>query len=466
MTVLKSPPPSRLPSHLAPYRRNLALLKITAVCRHWRSIASEYATLWTNIAFSTSSPSEIKCATLFFARSKGALLSVQILDSGDTRHPSSERLLKKIAGQSHRISACELSSPSPAFWGYWSFHAPNLQKLKTNSHGMEIRPIFRGETPRLETVSVLYHSPWPLGRFALLRRADLRNNNRSVTLVSLLDALRGCELLERLALHGYYNLERTNPPPATVSLPRLNQLDFFSSDSALILSCLNTPSLNGPLIIFNSNPYRHILCSLPEPRDDTPYLRGITKLQVILNSYSAEYYVAGYRGEGPPAFYVGVCGVGHWFRWTWVHESIKALTSFRQFSNIRALTFSTDALAVPWDAWLPKLPSVRELAVSCPRTEGLLTALLKYPPEGGLPFCPLLSSLALFRCGKYAVVDHVNLMEFVLSRYRMRRPLRTLKLHKDEWDCIRGLNQSWATLARTQCTFLQQWSTFQSLMHC
>ena len=463
--ALSSSSPSRIPSHLAPYHKNLVLLKITAVCRHWRFTASECATLWTNIAFSTSSPSAIKCATLFLTRSKGALLSVHIFDSGNRRHPSSEHLLKNVASQSHRISVCQLSSPSPEFWKNWSLPAPNLRKLTTHGHGTRILPAFCGETPRLEVITALYHTPWPLGKYAFLRWAELRNHNHMATFRSLLDALRGCELLEKLILHGYSRLGKTDPPPTALSLPRLGRLDLFSSDSALILGHLDAPSLKGPLIIFDSNPQRHILCALPEPRHDTPYLQGITKLHVVLSSHSAQYYVVGYREDGPPAFYVGVSGVGNWFRWTWIYESIKALTTSTHFSSIHSLIFSTDAPGVPWQMWLPNLSRVKELTVSCPRSEGLLTALLRTPPEGRLAFCPSLSSLALLRCGRCAVVDHVSLMELVLARYRMRRPLRWLKLHRDDWDWIRELDQTWVALAQTECTSFRPRSTFHTLTH-
>ena len=425
--------------------------------------ASECASLWTNIAFSTSEPSMIQCATLFFGRSKEALVSVHIWDSGETRDPSSIRLLKTIASRSHRISVCELSSASPTFWKYWSLPAPNLRKLMIQGHGVKTPPVFRGEIPRLDAFAALCHSPWPLGTYAILKKAELRNQNHHVTLESLLDKFRGCELLEKLSLHGYVRLGRAVPRPTALFLPHLRQLDLFSCDSALILEHLDAPSLTGPVIIFDSNPLRHIIQSLPRPEHAAPYLQGITKLHVVLNSYSAQYHVTGYRENGCLAFYVGVCGVEHWFKRTWIQESIEAVASFAHFFNIRSLTFSTDTATVPWNLWLPSLTRVRELTVSCPRSEGLLVALIGTPSDGGLPPCPALFSLALYRCGKCAVVDHVNLMEFVLTRYRVGRPLRMVKLHKDEWDWIRELDQSWTMLAQSQCTFFRPRSIFYSL---
>ena len=118
--------------------------------------------------------------------------------------------------------------------------------------------------------------------------------------------------------------------------------------------------------------------------------------------------------------------------------------------------FTTDTFVVPWDLWLSKLGHLRELTVSCPRSEGLIISLLGDSPSNGLQLCSSLRSLALYRCGRCAVVDHVGLMGLVVARYRAGRPLRRLKLHKDEWDWIQLLDKSWVTLAESQCTCFQR----------
>ena len=465
--MLKSPRTPSTPSSLGPHYENLGLLKLTAVCRRWRLVASDCATLWTSIAFSTSVRSTIQCATLFLGRSKEAMLSVHIWDSGNFRNPKilppCNELLEAIASQSHRLSTCELSSPSPEFWSYWSSPAPNLRNLTVQGYGAGISPIFCGQIPRLESITLLNYAPGPLGNYATLRQADLRNHNRSILLTSLLDALRGCERLEKLALHGYARLHHEVSYPPTVSLPLLSKFDLFSSDSALILEHLDTPSLTGPVIIFDSSPGDDILHALPRTQRGSPYLHGIMKLQVVLNSSTAQYYVAGYREDGSIALYIGVCGVGHWFRWTWARASIVAVASFVHFFTIRDLVFTSDAPVIPWDVWLPNLNDLRELTVSCPRSEGLLTSLLKAPLENGLPPCSSLRSLALYRCGRCAVVDHVGLMGFVASRYQAGRPIRELKLHKDEWDWIQLLDKSWVALAQFQCT-CSEWEIMKNAL--
>ena len=447
------------PSYLGPHRKNLALLKLTAVCRRWRLTASECAMLWTSIAFSTQDRTTVECATLFLGRSKEAMLSVHIWDPRNPRDleiaQPYEELVKAIARQSHRLSTCELSSPSPGFWSHWSFPAPNLRKLTVQGHGGRISPIFRGQAPRLESITSFYYVPWPLGNYAALTQADLRDHGRHMSLTSLLDALRGCEMLEKLTLHGYAHLSRDTPPLATVSLPRLIKIDFFSSDSALILAHLETPSLTGPVIILDSSPNQDILRSLPSAQHSMPFLQGIMKLHVVLNAHSAQYSVAGYRGDGSIVLYIAVCGVEHWLRWAWVVASITAVATFAHFSSVHDLTLSTDNVVVPWDLWLPNLSHLRELTISCPRSEGLLICLLGDSLENGLPLCPSLQSLALYRCGRCAVVDHVGLMGLVISRYRAGRPLRKLKLHKDEWYWIQELDNSWVALAQSQCAYFR-----------
>ena len=397
----------------------------------------------------------MQCATLFLGRSKQAMLSVHIWDSGGPRVTQScKRLLEVIASQSHRFSTCELSSSSPSFWSYWSSPAPNLRELTVQGQGVQISPIFSGQVPRLESITSFYHTPWWLGNYTALRQADLRNNGRQISLTSLLSALRECITLEKLSLHGYASLSRGAPRP--ISLPHLVKIDLFSSDAGLILEHLKTPSLTGPVIIFDSNPSLDILHSLPRTRDEMPYLQGIVKLYFVLNSYSTQYHVSGYREDGTLALYIGVCGVEQWFRWRWARASIEAVASFPYFSTICNLVFSTDTFDVPWHIWLPNLGHLGELTVTCPRSDGLLVSLLGTSPRDGLPICPSLRSLALYRRNISAALNHVGLMGLLVSRYRAGRPLRKLKLHKDEWNSIQQLSNSWAALPQSQCTCFRQ----------
>ena len=457
LALLHSPLSRFAPPNLGQYTRNMVLSKIIAVCRRWRSIASDCAILWTNITFSTTLLPTVQGATLFFSRSKEAMLSIHIWDparpAGDPKvEKASKMLLEAISSQSHRISLCELSSSSPKFWRNWTLPAPNLRKLIVR--GCCTNPpslMFGGITPRLENITSLHHTPWLLNNYAALRRAELRNCDHLARLETLLDALQGCEALEKLTLHGYARLRRGVPGPTPTLLPHLHEIDLLSCDSALILEYLDTPTLIGPVVIYDTNPRQNILQCLPGSNHNKPYLGGISELHVALDMYLARHYITGYYQDGRIAFYVGVHGVGDRVRWIWARSSIEAVASSAHFSEIHTLVFITDSLAIPWTMWLPNLTHIRKLSVSCPRSGDVLKALLATSPEDGSPFCPLLDSLAVYRCGKYAIVDHVSLAKFLLYRYRVERPLRRLSLHQDEWEWIRDLDEAWGFLIESQC---------------
>ena len=379
LELLRSQPSRLAPSHSGPYRRNTVLPKIIAVCRRWRSAALECAVLWTNIAFSTTLLSTVQCAQLFLSRSKDAMLSVYILDSACPAvdpevAKASQGLLKTISSQSHRISLCELSSSSPDFWRSWVLPAPNLLKLVVKGCCIETPPIFGGVIPRLQILTSLNHTAWPLGNYATLRKAELQNYDQHPSLTALLDALQGCEVLEKLILHGYTRMSQVVPGSTPILLPRLHQINLLSCDSALILECLDAPSLSGPVVIFDTSPRHHILQSLPSTQDKEPYLKGIVGLHVVFETHLARYHVSGYHEGGRLAFSITAQGVGYWARWTWTRSSIGAVASSVYFSNIRTLTFVTDCIMVPWGMWLPNLSHVRNLSVSCPRSEGILCA--------------------------------------------------------------------------------------------
>ena len=388
------------------------------------------------------------------------MLSVCIMNSypGDRETTRScKELLRAIFSQSHRLSTCDFSSTSSSFWNNWAFPAPKLRKLTIKGYGTGAPFGFHGQAPLLESVTLLHYLPWPLGNYPSLRQVDLWNReHRDVSLALLLDALRGCEVLEELALHGYAHLANEVSHPAPVPLPRLLKVDFFSCDSALILEHLETRSPECFVTIFDLNPGQDILRSLPRDQSRAlPYLWGITELRVVLHSYSSQYHIAGHREDGSVVLYIAARGVDR-SRWAWVRASIGAIASFSHFSSTRKLTLSTDIPFISWDMWLPNLNHLQDLTVSCPRSEGLLRGLLGSSPQTGLPFCPSLQNLALYQCGGCAIVDGLGLIKFVVSRYSAGRPLRQLSLHKGDWDRIQQLDSSWAALAQSQCACSRQ----------
>ena len=445
------------PPYLPPHRANLVLLEITAVCKHWRLVALGCAILWTKVAFSTSEPSTLWCARLFLARSKEAELSVYICDSERPEDPGISRsseeleLLENVSAQTHRISTCQLSSLFPDFWRYWASPAPNLRNLLVQGHGTEAPLVFRGEFPQLKTLTSLRYVTWPLGNYATLTHARLRNHGGRVTLTLLLATLAGCTALEGLTLEGYRSEEQEIPRLMPILLPRLRQIDLISCDSSRILEYLEAPSLRRRVVVYDSDPQYNILHSLPTPQRNTPYLQGIRSLKVDLDMHSPYHHIVGFRADGSTALYIGAYGVPCWAKWNWIHLSFAAVASFSPFSNIRSLTLTTDALTVPWELWLPNLNNVVDLTVSCPRLDHFLVSLLT--PCLGTRL-PSLHNLTLRRFGRYSVLDYDALMAFVFHRYKVGRPLRQLRLTREDWGWIRRLDETWTLFIQSQCKCL------------
>ena len=313
-------------------------------------------------------------------------------------------------------------------------------------YGTEAPLVFRGEFPRLKMLNSLYYATWPLGSYATLTHAELLNHDQRVTLASLLDALTGCMALEGLILQGYVRLGRGILHLTPVFLPRLRQIDLVTCDSALILEHLEAPSLRGPVVVYDSSPRGHILRSLPAHQYDTPYLQGITSLVIDLTQ-SPCHFVSGFRADGSCTFYVGVDGAPSRAKRSWTQLSFVTVASFSPFFNIRSLTLVTDALTVSWELWLPNLNFLVEFTVSCPRLDNLISALLA-PLDTRLPS---LQRLTLRRFGIFAILDHRNLMAFVLYRYEAGSPLRQLQFDREEWERIQKRDETWVLLVKSQC---------------
>ena len=448
------------PSNEIIHRQNLSLLRLTTVSQRWRTVAIDFGTLWSNIAFTTSRLSTVRCAELFLRRSKGAMLSIFISDDGMCYGSVTSRyvegVIRTVAAASGRIQRCELFSPSPAFWGIWVLPAPNIRQLVVGGRRMPGTNLFSTELLQLRSITSFSCGLWPLSNSRNLTSAELRSQDHPTPLTEILDVFRGCDVLKSLVLHGFGTLEVNDAPPVPVVLPNLRRLSLFSCDATLLLGHVELPSLSEPLIIFNPTPYQDIMGSVPQNQHHRPYLQGLHKLQVTLNARRSQYSIAAYREDGCLALYIGTSGVAHWLRWGWVRASVDAVARFGPFSAVHALSFSTDSLMTSWPLWLLNLRFLKQLSATCPSPDRLLRALLTPDPETGRPVCQGLSSLALHGCGP-CVSAYPLLKELVLSRRATETPLRKLILHEGLWSDISGHERSWAGLVESWGAFRMMW---------
>jgi hypothetical protein len=456
LTAKTWPCPSGPSCEVAHYR-NLALLRITTVCSRWRSVAIASGALWNNIAFTTSELSTVQCAELFLGRSKGTMLSVYISDHGEDPEPTISQyvdsVIQKVAAASGRLKFCQIFLPPPPLWNDQTLHTPNIHQIIPGGQNQPDNGRFGILFLQLRSIASFSCTFWPPGNSRNLTSAELRSNDQPTKLTTLLDVLRGCEVLKSLVLQGFDSFHVTDSsPPAVVVMANLQRLNLFSCNSTRLLSHIELPSLSASLIVFDSTPYEDMLHSVPPNQRCAPYLQNLAKLQIVLNAGRAQYSIAAYRDDGCLALSVGVSGVVHWLRWGWIGASVEAVARFVPFSAIHNLSFSTDSIMTSWNLWLLNLRNLRKLSVACPGPDRVIRALLDSDPETGLPLCRTLTSLALHGCERRSI-NHACLKRLVLRRRATQTPLQQLTLREDEWMYMKGLDTSWSDLLESQSRF-------------
>jgi len=430
---------------------NLALIRITAVCLRWRLVATDLSVLWSNIAFSTLKTSSVQCAELFLGRTKRCTIciyiSAPVLLNAPTALPLVHKLFLKISSESHRIRVFDfLATPrTSALYGYWTNLTINPHRIpeigETVPLGHSVFPL--AESMRLSSPS------WYPGVAPCLKNLDLRNDNNTASITSLLHALEGCPALESLTLQGYRQfIDEHSPNTPVTTLPKLHRLHFFFCNSAPILASLRLPSLTHPLAIFDSDPHEDLLHYLPQRQLGAPYLDGVSKLRVVLNIGNSQYSVSAYREDGRTNFCLGVSSVSHLFRWQWIRESMETITSFDPFSGVTSLSISTDVIFASWSSWLSRLHHLSRLDLCCPDVTSYLDTLST--SVDGSPLCPSLRTLALRGSHPSIRLNYELLKACILFRRAVGCPLTLVLVPEDEWVQARAYDVSWDALVNSQ----------------
>ena len=221
---------SKLQPHLGSFdihRQNLSIVRLTAVCRHWRSVAIEHAILWSSIAFTTSTLPIIDCATTFLRRSKGTSLHVHIWDMSTTRHSppcpllrdALSNLLSLISSQRHRIVFLEVMEPSAGLFEAFQGPAENVSRVFIQGHTPTHRSDpFSGKLPNVRQITLVCPGPCRLRSLANLTQVTLHSGRRRWGLDTFLDCVDGCSSLESLSITRYLSFHPARDSTRIVSL--------------------------------------------------------------------------------------------------------------------------------------------------------------------------------------------------------------------------------------------------------
>lgn len=454
---------SNLQPHLGSFdvhRQNLSVLRLTAVCRHWRLVAIDYAILWRNIAFTTSALPTIDCATTFLQRSKGASLYVHIWDIPKPGHLPSHMpprsalayLLSLISSQRNRIVFLEVIEPSTRLLDAFQGPAENVSQLivQGRTPRRHLDP-FSAKLPNVQQITLIGPTPCRLGFLASLTRVTIHGGPRKWSIDAFLDCVDGCSSLRSLSVIQYPKFHPGSDSARTVPLPSLVNLRLDTCDAATVLSRLDLPVTVSVSVCTNvehiSNNFDNIFSCLPSEINRVNFLQNTRFLTIVFDKTHGDFHISGFNGA-TPVFFLQVCGPLTQLGGNWVHRSLAAATNILPFSGITSLTLVTENAHVPWELWLRQSSHLSTLDVCCADLGGLAVAL-KGTQGGGL-LCHALRNLSI-EVPRDSWFRHENLLKSVIFWRKTRGSgLSSLTMNTNEWDYIRRLNPAWTDLIRCE----------------
>ncbi|KAI0314711.1 hypothetical protein OF83DRAFT_1085458 [Amylostereum chailletii] len=241
----------------ADYKPSYSAIRLTHVCRQWRTIAREDPLLWTHLLITSA-----EWTHRMLARSKDSSLTVRAsLAAVDSKRNRSTLLVNAALQQLRRVRVLSLDlqrgSTSNFVFKKLSHPAPRLESLtlhnvtraRTSAESALAVPsdLFRGEPPtrlsRLVLSGCDVHFSSPLfrgGNITCLALADIDSFLHSTSIEDLLALLRGMPQLQDLSLMNC--VPQAQPeylgPHHLVKLPSLLRLDIdgpLRACSALLL---------------------------------------------------------------------------------------------------------------------------------------------------------------------------------------------------------------------------------------
>ncbi|KAI9448982.1 hypothetical protein BJY52DRAFT_1156139 [Lactarius psammicola] len=236
----------------------LGWIKVTHVCRNWRQVALDHASLWARISGFPVNP---KWITEQLSRAKNAPLIIDLLgiptletiSMFPSHLPHTRELRLRGLTMSHVKVAKELCD----------LEAPDLEHFELGlsvgnpmtSQDFLGTKLFKGKAPKLRTLSLCQvRVPWsffPRCQFSQLKiilfEEEYAHDDSSslASLNQLIDVLTNCPTLEVLVLESCLpSIPPQSTPKRTVHLPHLSHLSLAGSSSRVVrfFEALKMPS--------------------------------------------------------------------------------------------------------------------------------------------------------------------------------------------------------------------------------
>ncbi|KAH9857714.1 hypothetical protein C2E23DRAFT_881283 [Lenzites betulinus] len=391
---------------------NKDLITITHVCRHWRDIALQAPVLWTRIAL--KHPEGVRT---FLDRSKALPLTVSL----STDQLPIVATVRSLTAEIHRTRSLKVCIP------------PSLaldvvaKKLMKATPQLEELWIEKLPTPRGSRLAqnVSLEPPMVFDGAPLLRSLVLRGMNLpylplgpcALTNISLedllpppailLDLLDRCPSLERLRIHGPFNVEEIWSA-RSVRLSHLKTLEIHTFPPVGIATFL--PSLILPketnISIFASLDLGENFSEIMPPYVPghvlpMECLKGLKRLQLVWAHH--ELTLHAYRGQDEfhtPALQVRASmldprpGARFFGDWPIDTAHIETLVVCGSFSRRHPYDFATSRER--WANMLQSLPALRTLRMMTLSSQTLDDFAMEFACRAPQPACPHLEVLEIF----------------------------------------------------------------------
>ena len=462
---------SELKPHLGSFdvhRQNLSVVRLTAVCSHWRSVAIEHAALWSNIAFTTSSLPTINCATTFLRRSKGAPLHVQVWNVSTVEYAPLRRppcsalsdLLSLISSQRHRIVFLETIGQLANFFNALQGPAENVARIIVQGHTprRHLDP-FSGKLPNVRRISFIFPCRCRLRTLVNLTEVTLHNDSRKWNLDEFLDFVDGCSSLKSLTVTRFVSFYQGSGSSRVVSLPALADIRLDTCDAASILGHLKIPATTSVFVCtdvkYLSNDSNIFSC-MPSNIDRINFLQSAKSLTIALDNSRGSFYISGFNGMAL-VFLLQLCGPLEQLDDDWVYRSLEEAASILPFSDTTSLTLVTDSPRVPWDSWLRRCNHLSVLDVWCIDVCGLVEALNRTRRD--IPLCHTIKNLSIIAPLDLWSRNAGALKSAIYLRKTHGSALSHLTMSATEWDTIKRLDPTWVGLVRSKGSLFSTWQT-------
>lgn len=429
---------------LRAYHRNLRIIRLSAVCSHWRQIAIGDATLWRNISFSPSLLPTIGCAAVFLQRSRAASLTLTIwnMDSPENADAFESQelrdLLDALRRDSGRLTALVAIDPPDIVIEALNEPATKLVHLDIQIAQSRVVPrVFRGEMPHLEYLSISNPEGWRIQPFENLHTVHIAAPSwRRWRLSTLLDCLDARVPIKELHLTHFEHFEPESAAESgrTASLSSLNVLRLTFCNSPVILNHLEIPSYITLSIYGHFDQSEDIFAGLSESRNFLGILKAPQFLTVVFDVEKQVFEVEVMETDGVHVLIGAVSREGRFDR-KWVLRSMSAVTRFTPLGGVRWLTAVIDEDRMPWVSWLSKFNRLSTIEARCPDPAELLNALTTFRSDAGNVICPSLRSLSIER-NKRPTVEASLLRKCLEARASAGSTISHLNLNDLDWSVI------------------------------